>query len=417
MFVEIITIGDELLIGQVVDTNSAWMGHQLNLAGFEVIRRTSVRDRKNEILRALSDAFASEAQVVLLTGGLGPTEDDITLEVLCDFFDDELILNESVYENVSQILGNSHIEMVSRNRNQAMVPKKAKVLMNKIGTAPITWFEFKGKILVSMPGVPQEMKAVMTSEVIPLLEKRNGKHFIMHRTYTVVNYPESLLADKLNSWEKALPSFIRLAYLPNQGNIRLRLTARGEDKAALKEMLDDEVDKLFHLLGNSIFQRSEMDVEGMIQEEMLSRNITLSTAESCTGGTVGRILTSLSGSSGYYEGGVITYSNAAKRQLLGVKESTLEKYGAVSEETVKEMAEGVRKQLNTTYGLAITGIAGPTGGTLEKPVGTVWLGVSTEHKIITQKLNFDRGREQNIIRSSNKALLLLYHTLLEAKNN
>lgn len=416
MFVEVITIGDELLIGQVVDTNSAWIGQQLNESGFEVIRRTSVRDREEEIRQAVEGAFNSEADIVLVTGGLGPTKDDITLKTLCAYFQDDLIFNQDVYDNVCAILGKSHIQMVARNKSQAMVPAHADVIMNSVGTAPITWFNKAGKVLVSMPGVPQEMKEVMRNKIIPRLQKEFKVGVILHSTHSVINYPESLLADKIAIWEDQLPKEISLAYLPQQGIVRLRLTARGEDKVSLQEKLEEETKKLFKLLGKDIFPQDNAAINELIQEEMVLQRATLSTAESCTGGSIGQKLTAIPGSSRYYKGGVICYSNALKEKVLGVPKDILERFGAVSEETVVCMANGALKSFNTDYAIATTGIAGPGGGSIEKPVGTVWIGVASKNETITKKIEFDRGREQNIIRSTNNALLLLYKTLLEIKN-
>lgn len=412
MFVEIITVGDELLIGQVVDTNSAWIGRELNKAGFEVIRITSVRDRESEIIEAI-DAAMKRAEIVLMTGGLGPTKDDITKKTLCKYFDTELVYDDMVLANVKKLLGNSHVAMIQSNIDQALVPKNAVVINNNVGSAPITWFDKAGKVLVSMPGVPQEMKTVMEEEIIPRLNKCFISDVIIHETYSVKNYPESILADKLTEWEDCLPGCIKLAYLPQQGLIRLRLMARGNDKTELESIIRKEVDKLFDLLGKDIFHEEDASV-GMLVGGILRKNRkTLSTAESCTGGNIAVFVTAMSGSSDYFKGSVIAYSNEVKMNLLHVQEKTLVAYGAVSEETVCEMVKGAMKSLNTDYAVATSGIAGPGGGTKENPVGTVWIAVGSREKIITKKQEFDRGREQNILRATNNALLLLYEMLLE----
>ncbi|MEG1546321.1 MAG: molybdopterin-binding protein, partial [Bacteroides sp.] len=276
MFVEIITIGDELLIGQVVDTNSAWMGKELNKAGFEVIRITSVRDREAEIIEAI-DAAMKRAGIVLLTGGLGPTKDDITKKTLCKYFDTELIRNEMVLENVKRILERSHIAMIQSNLDQALVPQKATVINNSVGSAPITWFDREGKVLVSMPGVPQEMKTVMSEEIIPRLCKQFTLETIVHKTYSVKNYPESILADKLSDWEDNLPQCIKLAYLPQQAIIRLRLTGIGNDKQQIENAIQQEVIKLFEILGDAIFAEEDASVSKLIGDLLRKRQQTLAT--------------------------------------------------------------------------------------------------------------------------------------------
>ncbi|MEG2513803.1 MAG: competence/damage-inducible protein A [Bacteroidaceae bacterium] len=412
MFVEIITIGDELLIGQVVDTNSAWMGKELNKAGFEVIRITSVRDREAEIIEAI-DAAMKRAGIVLLTGGLGPTKDDITKKTLCKYFDTELIRNEMVLENVKRILERSHIAMIQSNLDQALVPQKATVINNSVGSAPITWFDREGKVLVSMPGVPQEMKTVMSEEIIPRLCKQFTLETIVHKTYSVKNYPESILADKLSDWEDNLPQCIKLAYLPQQAIIRLRLTGIGNDKQQIENAIQQEVIKLFEILGDAIFAEEDASVSKLIGDLLRKRQQTLATAESCTGGNIAANITAISGSSDYFKGSIVAYANEVKMNLLHVQKETLAKHGAVSEETVIEMSKGAMKSLNTDYAIATSGIAGPGGGTKEKPVGTVWIAIASKHKVVTKKLEFDRGREQNIIRATNNALLLLHEMLLE----
>ncbi|MEG1685723.1 MAG: competence/damage-inducible protein A [Bacteroides sp.] len=412
MFVEIITIGDELLIGQVVDTNSAWMGKELNKAGFEVIRITSVRDREAEIIEAI-DAAMKRAGIVLLTGGLGPTKDDITKKTLCKYFDTELIRNEMVLENVKRILERSHIAMIQSNLDQALVPQKATVINNSVGSAPITWFDREGKVLVSMPGVPQEMKTVMSEEIIPRLCKQFTLETIVHKTYSVKNYPESILADKLSDWEDNLPQCIKLAYLPQQAIIRLRLTGIGNDKQQIENAIQQEVIKLFEILGDAIFAEEDASVSKLIGDLLRKRQQTLATAESCTGGNIAANITAIPGSSDYFKGSIVAYANEVKMNLLHVQKETLAKYDAVSEETVIEMSKGAMKSLNTDYAIATSGIAGPGGGTKEKPVGTVWIAIASKHKVVTKKLEFDRGREQNIIRATNNALLLLHEMLLE----
>lgn len=412
MYVEIITIGDELLIGQVVDTNSAWIGTELNKAGFEVLRRTSVRDREDEIYDAIASAM-NRVDIVLTTGGLGPTKDDITKTVLCRYFDTQLVQSELALRNVHSLLKNRGIALLQSNEDQALVPEKATVINNRIGTAPILWFEKERKVLVSMPGVPQEMKMVMTEEVIPRLKKQYVSDVILHRTYLVKNFPESLLAETLTEWEEHLPQEIKLAYLPQLGLIRLRLTARGNNKTTLEALLSTEIEKLFTILQESIMPEEDKPLNEIIGDILRKRKATLSTAESCTGGKIAATITAVPGSSDYFAGSIVAYSNQIKIEQLFVNKQTLDNYGAVSEQTVVEMLNGALKALHTDYAIATTGIAGPGGGTVEKPVGTVWIAVGTKEKCITFKQESNRGREANIERTINNALVMLHDLLLE----
>ena len=409
MFAEIITIGDELLIGQVTDTNSAWMGRELNKVGIEVIRVVSVRDRADEITEAVDDAM-NRADIVLMTGGLGPTKDDITKQTLCAYFDTELVFSEEVFENIKRVLA-SKIPMNALNKSQAMVPKDCLVINNRVGSASVSWFEKKGKVLVSMPGVPQEMITVMSEEVIPRLRKKFDTDVIIHKTFTVKNYPESVLAEKLESWEEALSESIKLAYLPKPGIIRLRLTGRGKDKEEVQSQISVEGCKLKSILGDAVFDEEDTPLEILIGNLLREKNLTVSTAESCTGGSIAAKLTSVSGSSDYFKGGIVAYSNEIKESLLGVSSETLKKQGAVSEETVIEMVKGAMKALKTDCAVSTSGIAGPGGGTKEKPVGTVWIAAAYKNEIRTMKQDTDRGREMNVERAGNNAFLLLLDLL------
>ncbi|WP_320969893.1 competence/damage-inducible protein A [Bacteroides nordii] len=409
MFAEIITIGDELLIGQVTDTNSAWMGRELNKVGIEVIRVVSVRDRADEITEAVDDAL-NRVDIVLMTGGLGPTKDDITKQTLCAYFDTELVFSEEVFENIKRVLA-SKIPMNALNKSQAMVPKDCLVINNRVGSASVSWFEKNGKVLVSMPGVPQEMITVMSEEVIPRLRKKFDTDVIIHKTFTVKNYPESVLAEKLESWEEVLPESIKLAYLPKPGIIRLRLTGRGRDKEAVQSQISVEGCKLKDILGDAIFDEEDTPLEILIGNLLREKNLTVSTAESCTGGSIAAKLTSVPGSSDYFKGGIVAYSNEIKESLLGVSPETLKKQGAVSEETVIEMVKGSMKALKTDCAVSTSGIAGPGGGTKEKPVGTVWIAAAYKNEIRTVKQDTDRGREMNVERAGNNAFLLLLDLL------
>ena len=405
MFAELITIGDELLIGQVVDTNSAWMGRELNNIGIEVLRIVSVRDREEEILEAIDNAM-KRVNIVLVTGGLGPTKDDITKQTLCKYFNTELIFSEEVFENVKRVL-TGKIPMNKLNKGQAMVPKNCTVINNPVGSASVSWFERDGKVLVSMPGVPQEMTTVMAESVLPKLHERFQTDVIMHQTFLVQHYPESVLAEKLEAWEVALPDCIKLAYLPKLGIIRLRLTGRGHDRKEVETLLNREKAKLETILGEDIFSEEDTPLEVIIGELLKKRKLTVSTAESCTGGSIAERLTSIAGSSEYFKGSIVAYSNEVKKDLLYVSSETLEKYGAVSEETVIEMVKGAMKALKTDCAVATSGIAGPGGGTPEKPVGTVWIAAGYKNEIRTYKQETNRGRAMNIERADNNALLML----------
>ena len=405
MFAEIITIGDELLIGQVIDTNSAWMGRELNNIGIEVLRIVSVRDREEEILEAIDNAM-KRVNIVLVTGGLGPTKDDITKQTLCKYFNTELIFSEEVFENVKRVLAGK-IPMNKLNKGQAMVPKNCTVINNPVGSASVSWFERDGKVLVSMPGVPQEMTTVMAESVLPKLHERFQTDVIMHQTFLVQHYPESVLAEKLEAWEVALPDCIKLAYLPKLGIIRMRLTGRGHDRKEVETLLNREKAKLETILGEDIFSEEDTPLEVIIGELLKKRKLTVSTAESCTGGSIAERLTSIAGSSEYFKGSIVAYSNEVKKDLLYMSSETLEKYGAVSEETVIEMVKGAMKALKTDCAVATSGIAGPGGGTPEKPVGTVWIAAGYKNEIRTYKQETNRGRAMNIERAGNNALLML----------
>ncbi|WP_347223407.1 competence/damage-inducible protein A [Bacteroides congonensis] len=405
MFAEIITIGDELLIGQVIDTNSAWMGQELNKIGIEVLRVVSVRDREEEILEAIDNAM-ERVNIVLVTGGLGPTKDDITKQTLCKYFHTQLVFSEEVFENVKRVLAGK-IPMNALNKSQAMVPENCTVINNPVGSASVSWFEKDGKVLVSMPGVPQEMTAVMTGSVLPKLHERFQTDVIIHQTFLVQHYPESVLAEKLEPWESALPECIKLAYLPKLGIIRLRLTGRGQREEEVKKLLDCEKVKLEKILDDDIFSEEDVPLEIIVGELLRKKKLTVSTAESCTGGSIAARLTSIAGSSEYFNGSVVAYSNDVKMGLLHVSTETLERYGAVSEQTVIEMVKGAMKALKTDCAVATSGIAGPGGGTPEKTVGTVWIAAGYKNEIRTYKQETNRGRAMNIERAGNNALLML----------
>lgn len=413
IFAEIITVGDELLIGQVVDTNSAWMGKKLNQFGIAVNRITSVRDDSKEITEAVNSAL-KRVDIVLITGGLGPTKDDITKTTLCQYFNTELVFDEAVYKNIKRILA-GRIPMNEQNKSMAYVPKSCTVIPNHVGSASISWFDHQGKVLVSMPGVPDEMKTAMEQEILPRLNKKFDTDFILHETYIVKNYPESVLAEVLEEWEDKLPSFIRLAYLPKPGAMRLRLTAQGEDKAKLEETLRLAEEGLRKILKHDVFAEDDKPLEEQLGIWLRKHKYTVATAESCTGGRVAAKIAAIPGCSDYFNGSIVAYQNGVKRMQLGVQSATLEKHGAVSEETALEMVQGVCKQLHSDCGIATTGIAGPTGAAPGKPVGTVWIAVKCGDKIRTRLLNYDHGREMNIERTCNQGFFMLMELLQELK--
>jgi nicotinamide-nucleotide amidase len=406
MKASIITIGDELLIGQTIDTNSAWMGAELSKAGFDVYRITTVHDRREDIIYALSEV-AGKTDVVLITGGLGPTSDDITKQTLCEFFDTHLVLNYEVLRMIEEMMSHRNYPMNENNRRQAEVPESCRILKNGAGTAPGMWFEKGGTIYISMPGVPHEMEYIMTELVLPELNKRFTSQIIIHRNIMTYGTFEAKLAEILTTFEAGLPENIKLAYLPSSGVIKLRLTGTGSNYNSLSNLINEQVSKLYVTIPELIYGEDEESLEMVIGKLLKSTKKTVSTAESCTGGEIAHLLTSVPGSSSYFTGSVIAYANSVKTQLLGVEEYTIEKQGAVSEETVKEMAIGARKLFNTDYAIATSGIAGPDGGTEAKPVGTVWIAVASEKDVICEKNVFGNDRITNIRRFSLASLNLL----------
>lgn len=407
MEVEIITIGDELLIGQVIDTNSAWMGEKLGDEGFRVVRRTTVGDVEADMLAAF-EAALKRVPVVLVTGGIGPTKDDITKKTLCRFFGCGLHYSEEVYRNIEAIYCRSGRPMNELTRTQAWVPDACRVIQNQAGTAPCTWFEREGRVLVSMPGVPSEMKWLMTHEVVPRLRDFFKQDlFIRHHTCWVSGFTESALAIRLADFESALPDFVKLAYLPQPGIIRLRLSAYVSEEKEAEESLEALGKELHALLGAHILADEDKGVEVVIGERLRQLGWRMGTAESCTGGRIASMLTSVAGSSDYFSGAVVSYSNEVKRDVLGVSAADLEQYGAVSAPVVEQMARGAVQVLGVDCAVATSGIAGPGGGTADKPVGTVWMAAAIKDRVVSKCFRFGAIREQNIQRSANMALLLL----------
>lgn len=393
--ISIITIGDELLIGQVIDTNSAWMAQELNKSGFWVNRRLAIGDDRVDILKAL-DEESTNADIILLTGGLGPTADDITKPLLCEYFNTTLVVNEEALNNVKNIFINIlHRPLTDRNIKQAEVPASCQVIQNKRGTAPGMLFEKKGKIFVSMPGVPHEMKGMITESVIPYLKNHFGTNYISHRTLLTAGVGESTLADHIQDFEENLPPEIKLAYLPNYGMVRLRLTANSNQEGILESQLNRLFSDLKSSVNEWLVTDEDISVQEVLYKMLTARKQTLSTAESCTGGYVAQLITSIAGSSAYFKGSVIAYDNDIKKKILGVDPAILSSAGAVSEETVRAMIHGVIKIMETDFAVATTGIMGPGGGSKEKPVGTVWIAAGNAHEIITQKLWFRFDRQRN----------------------
>ncbi|HEY9535885.1 MAG TPA: competence/damage-inducible protein A [Mucilaginibacter sp.] len=411
MLAEIITIGDEILIGQIVDTNSAWMAQQLNNAGIGVKQISSVSDDKQHILTALKEA-SERADLIFITGGLGPTKDDITKNTLAEYFGVGMVENKEALENVLRIFEKYDRPMLDINRLQAQVPENCEAIINKNGTAPGMWFNVGGKIYVSMPGVPFEMMYMMEEEVIPRIKTLFKLPAIIHKTILTVGEGESFLATRIADIEDSLPKHIKLAYLPKLGQVRLRLSGQGYDEKQLSDEIEQYAAKIIERVGEHIAAEEDIALEKAILNFMAERGLTLSVAESCTGGYISHLFTQHPGSSKVFFGGAVSYSNQLKESILGVKDETLQQYGAVSEETVTEMAEGALRNFKSDYAIAVTGIAGPDGGMPDKPVGTVWIAVALAQKTVRKKFTFGSKRLQNIERSASAALFML-NTLLK----
>ena len=414
IFAEVITIGDEILYGQITDTNTKWISENLDKIGIKTIRKSSVGDVKKEILNILNESL-KRADIVLITGGLGPTKDDITKKTLADFFDDHLVINTHAEAFVKNFFEKRGREFTEINRQQAALPSKCIYLHNATGTAPGMWFEKDGKIIVSMPGVPVEMHYLMEYEVLPRLKKRFELPEIIHQVIRTIGLGESFLAEKISDWEDNLPENLKLAYLPSFGEVKLRITGVDFDREKLKKQIDAEVKKLSPIISEYIYSLENENIEEAIGEVLKNKNMTVGVAESCTGGYLSHLFTSIPGSSAYFMGGIVSYSNEAKMAVLNVKQETLTKFGAVSEETVIEMAEGSRNLLKTNYAISTSGIAGPEGGTPDKPVGTVWLAVTNGKETLTKKLTLGNQRLVNI-QYSGKAALNLLRTLINKES-
>jgi len=407
----IITIGDELLIGQTIDTNSAWMAQELNKIGIWVHRRVAVGDVWRDIWQSL-DEESKLSDIILITGGLGPTADDITKPLLCQYFSGKLVVNEEALNNVKNIFEKLNRPLLERNLNQSEVPDTCTVIQNRRGTAPGMWFEKDDRIFVSMPGVPHEMKGMMINDVLPLLKTRFNLLPIVHRTLLTAGIGESFLAERIREFESSLPSNIKLAYLPNYGMVKLRLSATGNDAKTIAEL-----EALFDMLKQQVADVMVIDEDITLQEAvgrlLKLQNKTMGTAESCTGGYIAHLITSIRGSSTYFKGSVVSYDNEVKETILNVSHETLKNFGAVSEDTVIQMIKGTLQNLRTDYALATSGIMGPDGGTVDKPVGTVWVAVGNREKVRTHVFHFRFDRQRNIELTAHNALNMLRKFILE----
>lgn len=405
----IITIGDEILIGQIIDTNSSYIAKALDKIGIATYEMLSISDDKNHILKTLHEV-QNNFDVVLITGGLGPTKDDITKKTFCDYFDDVLVQNDAVLDQVKSIIEGIYKKPITQlNMEQALVPSKSKVLFNKMGTAPGMLMEHQNTVFVSLPSVPYEMKYLIDNEVIPYLVGKFERPYIVHKTLMTYGRGESLIAEQIEDWENNLPNFIKLAYLPSPGKVRLRLTARGTNETLLKESILKEIDKLEPLIGDIIVGYDEDEtIEVVLARLLTQKQVSLSTAESCTGGKIAQLISAISGASAYFKGGVVAYSNQIKIDVLKVNPETIQKFSVVSKEVAQEMAINCRSIFNTDYAIATTGNAGPTKGNSDVEIGTVFIAIATPNEVLVEEFNFGQPREKVIDRAVNKTFEWLY---------
>ena len=405
VIVKNISIGDELLIGQVINTNAAWLGEHLADAGFQLDSTLTIGDSEQAILDAFNACM--DADLVLVTGGLGPTADDITKPTVCKFFDTELVFCQEAYDNIVALFNRRGFQMSERNRGQAMLPKACQYIPNTYGTAPCMWLEKQGTVFAFMPGVPFEMKGIFTDELLPRIKKRFQALPYEKRVVMTTGIGESFLADKIKGWEEALPDFLSLAYLPQYGMVRLRLSGRNEDADLLHATLDEQVEKLTKLIPEYIFAMQDQPIERTVFDLLIKNGKTFASAESCTGGNIAHVVTLIPGSSEVFKGTAVTYATPMKTKVLGVPAETIAHYGVVSQQVVEAMAMGVRELMEADFGVATTGVAGPTGGSEENPVGTVWIGVASAQGVVAKRFNFGKDRE-NVI---NRATIAAYEML------
>ncbi len=410
----IVTIGDEILIGQIVDTNSSYIAKALDKIGIATHEMLSISDDKQHILDTFH-SLQNKVNVVIVTGGLGPTKDDITKKTFCDYFEDTLVENEAVLVHVKSIIEGIYKRPITQmNRDQALVPTKAKVLFNQAGTAPGMWMEKENTVFISLPGVPYEMKYLIDNEVIPNLVQKFERPYIVHQTIMTYGRGESMIAEQIEEWEDNLPDFIKLAYLPSPGKVRLRLTARGNDEALLKEEIKRQVEKLDLLIYDIIVGYNEDEpIEVVLGKLLTEKMLTISTAESCTGGKIASTLSAVPGASNYFKGSVVSYATQVKIDVLDIDENLIEKHGVVSAEVAKEMAKSVQKVMNSDCAIATTGNAGPTKGDEDAELGTVFIGIATPNDVFVEEFNFGQPREKVIDKAVSKALELIYKEILK----
>ena len=415
MQAEIITIGDEILIGQILDSNSKWIAEKLNTIGISVYQITSIQDERQHILKAVKEAQLN-CDIVIITGGLGPTKDDITKLTLAEYFNDELILNKEIVEQIKEMFAKMNYPFTEVNKQQALVPSKSIPLKNYYGTAPGMWFEQNSKIVVSLPGVPNEMKGLIKNSVLPKLKETFKLPFILHKTILTYGMGESMVADRIEEWEDNLPSYIKLAYLPSYGKLRLRLSAKGFEEGKLKEGIDLEVEKLTKIIPDIIVGYDDNEtIEFAVGRLLTQKKQTLATAESCTGGTIAKKITSIAGSSNYFVGSLVAYQAFIKIKELNVDAKLIEEYSVVSSQVAEAMAKGILQKFETDYAIATTGNAGPTTDNTDKTVGTVFIAIATPTTIYSEEFFFGKPREKVIERASNKALELLRKEILKNK--
>ena len=408
----IIIIGSEVLSGETLDTNSQFIGKLLNNTGIPVIKKITIPDDKAMITQALSEAN-DQAEIVIITGGLGPTNDDITKKTLAEYFNSKLVFNKEVFEHVKELFKNRFPQLTKLNEEQAMIPACATALRNRLGTAPGLLIEHLNKIVIALPGVPYETQNLMTEEVLPFLANKFNKFTLINKNIRTIGLGESLIANQLKDIEDNLPENIKLAYLPHLGQVKLRLTAYGRDHASVSKQLELITNSISEQLSNIIYGYDDEELQECMGRLLKNEKASLSIAESCTGGYISHLITSIPGCSDYFKGSVVSYANEIKINELGIDENILKQFGAVSQENAEAMAQGIRNRFNTDYALATTGIAGPDGGSAEKPVGTCWFAVASKNKTISKKIVFDRGRKQNIEFFSINALNLLRKMILE----
>jgi nicotinamide-nucleotide amidase len=410
----IVTIGDEILIGQIIDTNSGYIAKALDKIGVQTHELLSISDDKQHILDTFK-SLQNNVDFVIITGGLGPTKDDITKKTFCEYFDDNLIENQEVLDHVKEMIESIFKRPITQmNRDQALVPSKCEVLFNKVGTAPGMWMKKENTVYISLPGVPYEMKYLVENEIVPKIVKEYDRPYIIHKTIMTYGQGESLVAERIENWETELPNFIKLAYLPAPGRVRLRLTARGNDKEMLQKAIDENVQSLLKIIADIIVGFDEDEtIEVVLGRQLTKLGKTIATAESCTGGKIAQVLTSVSGASSYFRGSVVSYATDTKVSVLGVLQQTIEEHSVVSAQVAKEMALGVQKIMKTDYAIATTGNAGPTKGDADSSVGTVFIAIATKNEVTVEEFNFGQPREKVIDRTVNKAFEMLQKEILK----